>query len=143
MPNHASTIAGLLIALLVMSGCSGSVDGPVLEGNRRTAGTDAEVLGELVIEADCLYLCWPDSGVRYPVVWPHGTGWDSEQSTVMLPGGTLVYEGDSVSGGGGYHSDNLDEYTVPEGVELARACVDNQYGEVAVFNSQGAIDVQR
>jgi hypothetical protein len=61
----------------------------------------------------------------------------------VLAGGTLVYEGDWVSGGGGYHSSNLDEYTVSEGVELALAYVDNQYGEVAVFNSQGNIDVQR
>lgn len=29
------------------------------------------------------------------------------------------------------------------GVELARACPANQYGKIAVFESQGDIDVQR
>ena len=47
-----------------------------------------------------------------------------------------MQEGDQVSGGGGYHSeDTLSRYTVEDGVTLAMLCVDNEYGEVAVFNS--------
>lgn len=134
--------ASVLIAAVVLTGCSGSVVGPVIEGNHRTGGTDALVAGELVIEENCLYLLQPDSGIRFPVVWPHGAGWDSEQSAVALPGGVLVHEGDRVSGSGGYHSGNLDTFTVPEGVELALECVDNEHGEIAVFNSRDDIDVQ-
>lgn len=137
------SIAAALIVLLILSGCSGSVDGPVIEGDRRSGGTDAEVFGEIVIESGCLYLYWPDSGIRYPVIWPHGTAWDAERSAVVLPDGTLAYNGDWVEGAGGYHSANLDEYTVSQGVEMAVACVDNRYGEVAVFNSSSDMDVRR
>jgi hypothetical protein len=137
-------VVGAVATLLVASGCSGSVDGPVIEGNRRTGGTDAEVLGVVVIEGDCVYLRQDDIDNRYPVVWPHGTSWNSAEFAIKLPDGTLVYDGDQVYGGGGYHKDaNLDQYTVAEGVELALRCVDNQYGEVAVFNSGGDIDVER
>lgn len=143
MRKRGTKIAGVLFALLVVSGCSGSVDGPVIEGDRRTGGTDALVVGELVVEPGCLYLYQPDDGDRFPVIWPHRTSWDADQSAVVLPGGVLVHEGDSLSGGGGYHKDNLDRFTVPEGVELALACVDNEFGEIAVFNSPGPLDVQR
>ena len=91
--------ASLLVILFVVSGCSGGVDGPVIEGNQQFGGTDAEVFGEVVIEAECLYLAWPEPDNRFPVVWSHGTAWDSEQSAVVLPGGTLVHEGDEVYGG--------------------------------------------
>jgi hypothetical protein len=48
---------GLLVILFVVSGCSGGVDGPVIEGNQRFGGTDAEVFGEVVIEASaCIWL---------------------------------------------------------------------------------------
>lgn len=137
------SIAVALMVLLILSGCSGSVDGPVIEGNRRNGGTDAEVFGEIVIASGCLYLHWPDSGIRYPVIWPHGTAWDAERSAVVLPGGTLAYDGDWVEGTGGYHSANLDEYTVSQGVEVAVACVDNLYGEIVVFNSSSDVDVRR
>ncbi len=135
---------GAVATLLLVSGCSGSVDGPVIEGNRRSGGDDAEVLGVVVIEGDCIYLRQADIDTRYPVVWPHGTSWNRAESAIELPDGTLVYDGDQVYGGGGYHHEgNLDEYTVAEGIELALRCVDNQYGEVAVFNSGGDVDVDR
>jgi hypothetical protein len=130
--------------VLLVSGCSGSVDGPVIEGKRRTGGTDAEVLGVVVIEGDCIYLRQAEVDTRYPVVWPHGTSWNGAESAIELPDGTLVYAGDQVYGGGGYYTEaNLTESTVAEGVELALRCVDNQYGEVAVFNSGGDIEVER
>jgi hypothetical protein len=136
-------VVGAVAMLVVVSGCSGSVDGPVIEGNRRTGGTDAEVLGVVVIEGDCIYLRQAEIDTRYPVVWPHGTSWNRAESAIKLPDGTLVYDGDQVYGGGYHHEGNLDQYTVAEGVELALRCVDNQYGEVAVFNSGGDIDVER
>ena len=133
-----------LLAMLSITGCSGAVHGPVIEGNRRNGGTDAEVSGVVVIESDCLYLQMPGTDVRYPIVWPHGTLWNHQESAIELSDGTLVYEGDEVRGAGGYHYlERLSEFTVTEGVELAVACADNQYGEIAVFNSNDHIDTQR
>lgn len=143
MRNIVSSGVGLLVILFVVSGCSGGVDGPVIEGNQRNSGTTAEVFGEVVIEAECLYLSWTEPETRFPVIWPHGTAWDSEQSAVVLPGGTLVHEGDEVYGGGGYHhEENLSEFTSQEGVDLALSCVDNTYGEVAVFNSGDTVEIR-
>jgi hypothetical protein len=133
-----------LLAMLSITGCSGAVHGPVIEGNRRNGGTDAEVSGVVVIEADCLYLQPIGTDIRYPVVWPHGTSWNHNESAIELSDGTLVYEGDEVRGGGGYHYlERLSEFTVAEGVERALACVDNQYGEIAVFNSNDHIGIRR
>ncbi len=130
--------------ILVLTACAGSVDGPVIEGSRRTDGTDALVEGTLQIEDGCLYLGHPDTDERYPVIWPNGTSWDEDESGVRLPDGTLVHEGNRVSGGGGYpYVFNLGRYTNSEGQELARECVDNTYDEIAVFNSSEDIEVQR
>ena len=116
--------AGLLVVLFVVSGCSGGVDSPVIEG-------------------ECLYLSWPEPEIRFPVIWPHSTAWDSGQSAVVLSGGALVHEGDEVYGGGGYHhEENLSEFTSEEGVDLALTCVDNTYGDVAVFNSGDTVEVR-
>jgi len=60
---------------------------------------------------------------------------------IKLPDGTLVHHGDEVYGGGGYHTENLDTYIVSEGVARALSCVDNQYGEIAVFNSDSEIEI--
>ena len=141
MRRAAHLVLSVLVTLSFLSGCSGGVDGPVIEGNRRPGGTDAEVLGIVIIEGNCIFLHQPEVETRYPVVWPHGTSWSRAESAIRLPDGTLVYEGDKVYGGGGYHKEgNLDEYTVAEGVELALSCVDNRYGEVAVFNSDDDIE---
>lgn len=134
---------GLLVAVFLVAACSGGVDGPVVEGDRRSGGEDAEVFGEVVIEAKCLYLSWTEPETRYPVIWPHGTAWDSGQSAVVLPDGTLVHEGDEVYGGGGYYEENLNEFTSQDGVDLALSCVDNTYGEVAVFNSGDTVEIRR
>jgi hypothetical protein len=139
----------LTVLVLAASGCSGGVEGPVIEGNRSTSGDDAEVLGEVVLEGDCLYLDWSEldrrqyeTGTRFPVIWPHGTDWNADELAVVLPSGNLVHEGDQVEGSGGYyHGDALSNYTVPEGVALALSCVDNEYGEVAVFNTRGDIEI--
>lgn len=143
MRKILSSGAGLLVILFIVSGCSGGVDSPVIEGNQRNGGTDAEVFGEVVIEAECLYLSWTDPETRLPVIWPHGRAWDSEQSVVVLPCGTLVHEGDEVYGGGGYHhEENLSGFTSEEGVDLVLTCVDNTYGEIAVFNSGDTVEVR-
>jgi hypothetical protein len=130
-------------AMLVVSSCSGGVDGPVVEGNRRSGGEEAEVFGQVVIEDECIYLDVSEVDTRYPVIWPHGTRWDSIGLAVVLPDGTHVIEGVEVYGGGGYHHlDRLNDDTTSEGVALLSSCVDNEYGEIAVFNSSGEIEVQ-
>lgn len=140
MRRTFSLVAGLLAVALLVSGCSGGVDGPVVDGDRRTSGEDATVVGEVLVEGECLYLVQGET--RYPVIWPHGTRWDATESAVALPGGTLAYQGDEVSGGGGYHhEENLAEYTSQEGVELIMSCVDNDWGEIAVFNSGGPVEI--
>jgi len=129
--------------LLLVSACGsvGSVDGPVIEGNVTSGGNDTLVVGTVIMEGDCIYLHDPQIESRYPVVWPHGTSWNPAELAIILPDGTLVHDGDEVSGGGGYHTHNLHTYTVPEGVALALSCVDNEYGEIAVFNSDSEIEI--
>jgi hypothetical protein len=142
MGRTLSKVSGAFIAVFLLAACSGGVDGPVVDGDRRSGGTDAEVFGTLVVEADCAYLAWTEPETRFPVVWPHGSGWDSKASAVVLPDGTFVHEGDEVYGGGGYHSSNLGAFTTQGGVDLVQSCLDNEYREVAVFNSSGDIDVR-
>ncbi len=133
-----------LATLLVVAGCSGSsggVDGPVIQGADRNWGTDGAPSGTIVIEGDCIYLHGPVE--RYPIVWPNGTSWRSEEAAVELPDATLVRNGDHISGSGGWHKGRtLDEYTVPDGVQLALSCVDNHYGEVVVFNPSSYDDIE-
>lgn len=144
MPTRATRTAAAMLALLTITGCSGEVHGPVIEGNRRNGSDDALIFGAVVIETDCLYLQPTGTDTRYPVVWPHGTSWNHDETAIELSDGTLVYEGDEVRGGGGYHYlERLSEFTVTAGVELAVACADNQYGEIVVFNSNDHIETQR
>lgn len=133
----------IILLGIVVSGCSGGVDGPVVEGNRRSGGETAEVFGEVVIEGDCIYLYQSGNDTRYPVVWPHGTRWDTGNSAIVLPDGTPVVDGDEVYGGGGYHyPDGISEDTTAQGVVRISACVDdNDSGEIAVFNTSDRIDV--
>lgn len=112
----------------------------LIEGNVTDGSLDAEVFGIVIIDGDCIYLHDPQIENRYPVVWPHGTSWNPVESVIKLPNGTLVRDGDEVSGGGGYHKENLDTYIVPEGVARVLNCVDNKYGEIAVFNSDSDIE---
>jgi hypothetical protein len=143
MRRIVKPLAVLIVVGCTILGCSGGLDGPVVEGNRRSGGQDAEVFGEVVIEGDCIYLYQSEVDTRYPVIWPHGTKWDSDQSVVVLPDLTLAGDGVEVYGGGGYHHvDGLSDATTEEGVARVTACVDNEFGEVAVFNSSGEIEIR-
>jgi hypothetical protein len=142
MGRFLSWVSGALAAVFLLTACSGSVASPVVEGDRGSVGGYASISGTLVVEGDCAYLAGTEPENRFPVIWPHGTGWDSEASAVVLPDGTLVYQGDEVYGGGGNRSSDLGAVTSQEGVDLVLSCVDNRYGEVAVFNSSGDIDVR-
>lgn len=143
MRRIVKSMAVLLIAGFIVSSCSGGVDGPVVDGNWRSGGETAEVFGELVFEGECLYMYQSEIDTRYPVVWPNGTEWDSDQFVVVLPDGTQVGEGIEVYGGGGYHHlDVLSEYTTEEGIAVVTSCVDNEHGEVAVFNSSDDVEIR-
>ena len=143
MPAAHRSYGWVLVALLVLAGCAGTdggVDGPVIEGAARNGGTAAIVSGTVVLERDCIYLDGPHD--RYPVVWPPGTSWRTDEEAVELPDGTLVRAGDRISGAGGFHQGTrLETYTNAEGVTVARRCVDNTHGNVAVFNSSDDIEV--
>lgn len=113
--------------------------GPVMRhlAPRANEGDDAEVRGVVEIEGDCLYVSLDEIGERYPVVWPASTSWDPDTRRVRLPDGESIGHGDSVYGGGGYRSVG-DVRTVAgdAAADLARQCVDNRYGEIAVVNNQ-------
>jgi heat shock protein HslJ len=99
-------------------------------------GEDAEVRGVVEIEGDCLYVALNEVGERYPIVWPASTSWDPDTGRVLLPNGESVGHGDSVYGGGGYrYVDDVEAVAGGAAADLARECVDNQYGEIAVVNN--------
>ena len=133
---------GLLAAALGVAACGGSesaVDGPVMRYPTSGGGGDqmgAEIRGVVQIDGDWLYLSFDEVGERSPILWPAGTTWDVEAQAVVLPNGETVSHGDEVEGGGGY----LDVGAVERlaggtAADLARECVDNTYGEIAVVNN--------
>ena len=60
MGRFLSWVSGALAAVFLLTACSGGVAGPVVEGDRRSGGSDAEVFGTLVVEGDCAYLAWTE-----------------------------------------------------------------------------------
>ncbi len=91
----------------------------------------------LELEDGCLYLKSDENGERYPVVWPAETAWDVEREVVLLPLGAEIGVGGSASGGGYYYYyvNDIEAIAGPEAASLARRCVDNTYGEIAVVNN--------
>ncbi len=115
------------------------MDGPGMRHQEPYAneGEDAEVRGVVEIEGDCLFVALDEVGERYPVVWPAATSWDPETGRVLLPNGESAGHGDSVYGGGGYYYvDDVAAVAGAAAADLAGACVDNRYGEIAVVNNQ-------
>lgn len=74
----------------------------------------------------------------HPVIWPHGTAWDQDRQAVLLPDGDVASLGDEVSGGGGYPY--LTDLS-PELAEQVADCPLNEYGEIAMFNANEAVEV--
>ncbi|MEM9655227.1 MAG: hypothetical protein AAGA65_24260 [Actinomycetota bacterium] len=120
------------------------VDGPVIHSGFSFGGDgeDALIEGTVVLDGDCLYIKAPDAGVRYPVVWPHGSRWQDEPAGVILPGGAVALLGTPVSGGGGYHSDRsrIESVTGDAGTQLALRCAEDPYREVAIFNPGSSVE---
>lgn len=113
----------------------GGVDGPVMYAARRDARDSmaAEILGTLELDGVCLYATF--EGNRYPILWPYGTTWNADTSSVVLPDGTSTALGGEVHGGGGYlDADTIGGYTGNEAVlERAEHCAEEPYNEVAVL----------
>ena len=102
------------------------------------AGREAEVSG--LVEMDeatgCIYLYQPEFEISLPSVWPAGTV--VTDTGLRLGDGRAIPVGEWVYGGGG--SVDVDEVeggkSSDEAAVLARCPgVNNQYGEVAVFDS--------
>lgn len=93
---------------------------------------DAEVAGTVGYDEECgAFLHDEEFDLRYPVVWPASTEIDrTGPLTIRLLDNSTVEVGESVSGGGGYHSDMG---LFPEGCAAS--------GETAVFNASGDITV--
>jgi hypothetical protein len=108
-------------------------------------GREAEVFGvvEMDEESGCVYLHQAEFGISYPSVWPAGT--IVTDSGLRLRDGREIPEGEWVYGGGGY----VDLASIENGEDRVEArflerCpgVNNEYGEVAVFDSPvGRIEI--
>lgn len=144
------TPRGVLVTLAVavavaLAACGSSsadaVDGPVMRHPPRgwfggSDEMDAEVRGALELDADCLYVALDEVGERYPIVWPAGTRWDPDTHTIVTPDGESLSAGDEVYGSGGYlYVDDVHRLAGVDAAALARRCVDNTYGEIAVVNN--------
>jgi hypothetical protein len=136
------------VAVLVLASCSngatshgadGALDGPVMRYPQPAStdeGMTAEVRGVLQLEGSCLYVFLDEVGERYPVLWPAGTKWDDKDAAVVPPEGRPIPIGSGVYGGGGYLTvEDIERLAGPEASDRAAACVDNQYGEIAVVNN--------
>lgn len=82
----------------------GGLDGPVVYASPSDSGEEALAVGIVQLVDGCLYL-GDRSGASDPVtlVWKAGTRWDPVTSEVLLPDGTRLPVGTSISAGGGYH----------------------------------------
>ena len=100
------------------------------------SGMGAIVQGRLRLDDRCLLLD------DIPVVWPHETGWDAVDKAVLLPGGERAAIGERVTGGGGYlHGQSLVGQYDAEFAARLRECPTDRWGQVAVFNQTGHVDV--
>ena len=116
-----------------------TISGPLMRHPALTHPEDhltALIRGVLEYEDGCLYLAATADGERYPVLWAASTEWDAQRRTVVLHNGDEIAVGQSVNGGGGYLSvDDIEEIAGQQAAELARRCVDNTYGDIAVVNN--------
>lgn len=139
MNRFAVVVLAAGVVLAACGGTTGAADGPVLtSGGAADGGDDAQVMGEIVLDGDCLLLDL--GGGRTPVVWPGGTRWQAEPPAVVLPGGEAVPVGGTVNGSGGYHArDQVAAVAGDEVADAAAACAGPD-GEIAVFNPGSTIE---
>lgn len=143
------------VTALVLTGCGGLSERSFetesgswvlyTQPRLQMGGRDAEVFGfvEMDQATGCVYLYQPEFDISYPSVWPAGTV--VTETGLRLSDGRDIPDGEWVYGGGGYF--DVEEVEGGEGSEQAailERCpgVNNQYGEVAEFDSPaGDIEV--
>ncbi len=109
------------------------VDGPVVANSTHSdSSMAAYVGGTLTYDGTCLTL--DDE----PVLWPVGTTWDEQASTLLLPEGDTITAGSALYGGGG-HTPLADDTTNTdadrrEGAALLEQCL-GPSGLVTNFNT--------
>lgn len=135
--------AAVAVALTACGSSSGeAVDGPLMRYPRSSSNADgmgAEIRGVLELDGDCLYLALDEVGERYPILWPSGTEWDADDQSVVASRGESLPLGGEVLGGGGYlYVDDVDRLAGSDAADLARGCVDNTFGEIAIVNNSGS-----
>jgi hypothetical protein len=100
-------------------------------------GMSAEIRGVLELDGDCLYIALDEVGERYPILWPSGTEWDAEGRSVVTPRGESLPVGAEVLGGGGYLSiDDVERLAGSDAADVARGCVGDAFGEIAIVNNR-------
>ena len=141
----AVAVAALLLGVVSVAAvlnARGPTD-PLIIGPVFAAGDDGDgsgmgaiVQGRLRLDDGCLLLD------DIPIVWPHETGWDAVDKVILLPGGQQAAIGDRVTGGGGYlHVQSLTGEYDDEFAARLRECPTDRWGQVAVFNQTGHVDV--
>ena len=118
-----------------------AVAGPVMRYPMRSndkIGMAALIRGVLQIQGMCLYIAAIDVvGERYPVLWPGGTTWDEQNNSVIPAVGAPIPIGSRVEGSGGFlYVSDVERFAGRDASARASSCVDNTYGEIAVFNNQ-------
>ena len=150
---HSRVVHAFLAAAmaLVVVGCSGGLSEKSFDTDSGNwvlftqprlspfqGGRGAEVFG--IVEMDqatgCVYLHQPDFDISYPSVWPAGTV--VTDNGLRLGDGRAIPGGEWVYGAGGYF--DVDEVEGGESSDQAAVLercpgVNNQYGEVAEFDS--------
>jgi hypothetical protein len=66
-----------------------------------------------------------------------GTTWNDDAQAVVTPAGEVLSVGDEVAGGGGGYLNvgYIERVAGDEAADLARECVDDTTGQIAVFNN--------
>lgn len=138
-------ILGVVLVLGVVTGLAATVGrgglevhGPIVVSERSwwsgftpSGGLDAVVAGVLAWDGECLLL----SGS--PVVWPHGTRWDSDRQVLRFEGGEARI-GDHVSGGGGW---SQPQYFKDSDIRNALERCDGESNEIGAFNRDEILEV--
>ncbi|MAT06175.1 MAG: hypothetical protein CL424_14140 [Acidimicrobiaceae bacterium] len=109
----------------------------MIYGAKALYGEEALAVGVVEQAGECLVLGGSSSGEPRPVIiWQFGTKWDERANVVVLPDGTPVASGSTISAGGGFHgSDSLDPFVSdPQAIEQIARCVEhNSSGSVFVI----------
>ena len=130
-------LPAFLVGSVFAAACASTpqVDGPLIISLERNDAQDAGFGGVVAIEDDG---CVTVEG--FVVAWPPGTTWDDEAQVIVLPDGSRVGDGDSVTGSGGASDGAPLTFSLgEEALVAADRCTSVRVGEepgVFVFNAE-------